>query len=65
MTEEKKCEIKDNDGNINFTREHQLGDTENINNTNINDSDGRLILQNQDGRQYIGQHTACPWACNN
>ena len=65
MTEEKKYEIKDNEGNINFIREHQLDDTENINSTNINDSDGRLILQNQDGRQYIGQHTVCPWAYNN
>ena len=39
MTEQKKHEIKDDDANINFTREHQLDDTENINSTNTNDSD--------------------------
>ena len=46
VTEEKKYEIKD-DGNFNFTGEHQLDDTEDINSTNINDSDGRSISQNQ------------------
>ena len=64
MTEEKKYEIKD-DGNFNFTGEHQLDDTEDINSTNINDSDGRSISQNQNGRQYQDQHTACSWAYNN
>ena len=65
MTEEKKQEIKDDDANINFTREHQLDDTENINSTNTNDSDWRSISQNQDGRQYKGQHAACSWAYKN
>ena len=40
MTEEKKYEIRDDDGNINFTGEHQLDDTEDINRVNTNDSDG-------------------------
>ena len=48
MTEEKKQESRDDDGNINFTREHQLDDADDINRVNINDSDGRLILYNQD-----------------
>ena len=48
MTEEKKYESRDDDGNINFTREHQLYDTDGINRVNTNDSDGTLILQNQD-----------------
>ena len=49
MTEEKKYEIRDDDGNINFTGEHQLDDTEDISRVNTNDSDGRSILQNEDG----------------
>ena len=65
MTEEEKYEIKNDGGNISFTGEHQVDDSEDINRTNINDSDGRSILQNQEGRQYQGQHTACSWACNN
>ena len=65
MTEEKKYEIRDDDGNINFTGEHQLDDTKDINRVNTNDSDGRSILQNQDGGQYQGQHTASSWAYNN
>ena len=65
ITEEKKYEINDDDGNINFTGEHQRDDTEDINRTNINDSDGRLIFQNQDGRQCQGQHTARSWAYKN
>ena len=48
MTEEKKYEIRNDDGNINFTEEHQLDDTEDIKRVNINDRDGRSILQNQD-----------------
>ena len=44
MTEERKCEIKDDDGNINFTGEYQLDDTEDINRTNTNDSDGKSIF---------------------
>ena len=48
MTEEKKYESRDDDGNINFTREHQLYDTDGIKRVNTNDSDGTLILQNQD-----------------
>ena len=63
MTEEKKYEIKDDDGNISFTREQQLDDTENINSANINDSDGRLILESlfisfllfQDFIKYLSQ----------
>ena len=46
MTEEKKNEIKDDDENINFTGEHQLDDTGDINRTNISDSNRRSILQN-------------------
>ena len=46
ITEEKKYEIRDDDGNINFTGEHQLDDTEDISRVNTNDSDGRSILQN-------------------
>ena len=61
-TEEKKYEINDDDGNINFIGKHQLDDTEDINRTNINDSDGRSILKNQDGGQYQVQHTARSWA---
>ena len=49
MTEEEKYEIRDDDGNINFTGEHQLDDTEDVNRVNTNVSDGRSILQNQDG----------------
>ena len=49
---------KDDDRNISFTGEHELDDTENINRTNINNSDRRSILQDQDGGQYQGQHTA-------
>ena len=49
MTEEKKYEIRDDDENINFTREHQIDDTDDINRVNTNDSDGRSILQNHDG----------------
>ena len=30
-----------------------------------NDRDGRSILQNQDGGQYQGQHTASSWVYNN
>ena len=33
---------------INFTGEHQLDETENIERTNIYDSDGRSMLQDQD-----------------
>ena len=65
MTEEKKYEIRDDDGNINFTREHQIDDTNDINRVNTNDSDGRSILQNHDGGQYQGQNTASSWAYNN
>lgn len=57
--------IMDDDGNMNFTGKHQLDDTENISRTNINDSDGRSLLQNQDGGRYQGQHTAHSWAYNN
>ena len=46
MTEEKKYEIKDDDENINFTGEHQLDDTDDINRTNISDGNRRSILQN-------------------
>ena len=53
---------KDDDININSTGEHQLDDTENINRTNTHFSDGRSILQDQDGGQYQGQHTAQSWA---
>ena len=49
MAEEKKYESRDDDGNINFTREHQLDDTDDINWINTNDSVERLVLQNQDG----------------
>ena len=65
MTEEKKYEIRDDDGNINFTREHQIDDTDDINRVNTNDSDGRSILQNHYGGQYQGQNTASSWAYNN
>ena len=65
MTEEKKYEIRDDDGNINFTREHQIDDTDDINRVNTNDSDGRSILQNHYGGQYQGQNTANSWAYNN
>ena len=49
LTEEKKYKIKDDDGNINFTREHQSDDTENINITNIYDNNRRSILQKTEG----------------
>ena len=65
MTEEKKYEIRDDDGNINFTREHQIDDTDDINRVNTNDNDGRSILQNHYGGQYQGQNTASSWAYNN
>ena len=65
IIEEEKYKIRDNDGNINFTAEHQLDDTGNINRVNTNDSDGRSILQNHDGGQYQGQHTASSWTYNN
>ena len=65
MTEEKKYESKDDDGNINFTREHQLDDTDDMNRVNTKDRDERSILQNQDGGQYQGEHKASSWAYNN
>ena len=65
MTEEKKYEIRDDNGNINVTGEHQQDDTEDINRVNTNVSDGRSVLHNQDGGQYQGQHTASSWAYNN
>ena len=65
MTEEKKYESRDDDGNINFTREHQLDDTDDMNRVNTKDRDERSILQNQDGGQYQGEHTASSWAYNN
>ena len=65
MTEEKIYEIKDDDENINFTGEHQLDDTDDINRTNISDSNRRSILQNQNGGHYQSQHTASSWAYNN
>ena len=43
MTEEKKYDSRDDDGNINFTKEHQLDGTDDINMVNTNDSDGRPI----------------------
>ena len=49
MTEEKKYDSRDDDGNINFTKEHQLDGTDDINMVNTNDSDGSRIQQNQDG----------------
>ena len=52
MTQENKYDI-------------QRDNTENINSKNINDSDGRSIMQNQDGRQSEGQHTAYSWTYNN
>ena len=36
MTEEEKYEIRDDDGNTNFTGEHQLDHTEVINRVNTN-----------------------------
>ena len=48
MAQEKKYEGRDDDGNINFTREHELDDTDDINWINTNDSVERLVLQNQD-----------------
>ena len=52
MTQENKYDI-------------QRDNTENINSKNINDSDGRSIMQNQDGRQSEGQPTAYSWTYNN
>ena len=52
MTQENKYDI-------------QRDNTENINSKNINDSDGRSIMQNQDGRQSEGQHTSYSWTYNN
>ena len=49
MTEEKKYDSRNDDGNINFTKEHQLDGTDDINMVNTNDSDGSRIQQNQDG----------------
>ena len=43
MTEEKKYESRDDDGNINFTREHQLDDTDDMNRVNTKDRDERSI----------------------
>ena len=52
MTQENKYDI-------------QRDNTENINSKNSNDSDGRSIMQNQDGRQSEGQHTSYSWTYNN
>ena len=52
MTQENKYDI-------------QRDNTENINSKNSNDSDGRSIMQNQDGRQSEGQPTAYSWTYNN
>ena len=43
MTEEKKYESRDDDGNINFTRGHQLDDTDDMNRVNTKDRDERSI----------------------
>ena len=59
MTEKKKYESSDDDGNINFTKEHQLDDTDDINRVNTNDSDGRLILQNQDDINRANANDRC------